>query len=105
MHAHRLDRLVDSAIVSPADDLAAHRNRLTSRTERAALSEALRRHARPGPAAIEELVDEVTRRLLAPGPVRARGTARLRLLLHDRHGPLHGHGSLNAALRGVLATL
>jgi len=40
-------------------------------------------------------------------PVRARGMARLRILLSDGRGPLYrtGRGTLGAALRGVLAAL
>jgi len=46
-------------------------------------------------------------RLHAPVPVRARGIARLRMLLSDGTGPLYrpGRGSLGAALLGVLAAL
>jgi hypothetical protein len=45
--------------------------------------------------------------LHSPRPVRARGVARLRLLLSDGTGPLYrsGRGSLAAELRGVLAAL
>ncbi|CAN5219817.1 hypothetical protein BH09ACT8_BH09ACT8_23990 [soil metagenome] len=57
--------------------------------------------------AAEDVVDEVTLRLHAPLPVRARGMARLRLLLSDGAGPLYhsGRGSVAAGLRGVLAAL
>ncbi|MDT7758276.1 MAG: hypothetical protein QOH27_4174, partial [Mycobacterium sp.] len=46
-------------------------------------------------------------RLDEPQRVRARGMARLRMLLADGRGPLYrsGSGSLSAALRGVLAAL
>ena len=49
-------------------------------------------------------------RCTGPGivaPVRARGIARLRMLLSDSDGPLYrpGRGSLAAALRGGQAAL
>jgi hypothetical protein len=54
-----------------------------------------------------EVIDAVCDRLADPFPVRARGMARLRILLSDGRGPLYwpGRGTLNATLRGVLATL
>ena len=62
---------------------------------------------RAGVVAAEELIDDVTLVLHSPRPVRARGMARLRLLLSDGAGPLYrpGSGSLIAELRGVLAAL
>jgi hypothetical protein len=60
-----------------------------------------------GVLAAEHVIDDVTLLLHSPHPVRARGMARLRLLLSDGAGPLYnpGSGSLVAALRGVLAAL
>jgi hypothetical protein len=51
--------------------------------------------------------EDVAQRLAEPVPVRARGMARLRILLADGRGPLYrsGSGSLGAAMRGVLAAL
>jgi hypothetical protein len=62
---------------------------------------------RAGVVAAEDLIDDVTLLLHSPRPVRARGMARLRLLLSDGAGPLYGPGcgNLIAALRGVLAAL
>jgi hypothetical protein len=56
---------------------------------------------------VADVVDAVVQRLDQPLPVRARGMARLRILLADGRGPLYrsGAGSLNAAMRGVLAAL
>jgi hypothetical protein len=101
-----------------------HIARLTSTRERQQLARALRacvRDARAGRApwssripvhragvlAAECVVDDVTLLLHSPRPVRARGIARLRLLLSDGAGPLYkpGSGSLIAELRGVLAAL
>jgi hypothetical protein len=102
----------------------AHYHRLTSRRERTDLARSLAlavRDAVEGPDALrprtpvlrsavleqQDLIEDIRRRLASPEPVRARGTARLRLLLADGRGPLYrsGAGSLNAALRGVLAAL
>jgi len=54
-----------------------------------------------------EVISAVCNRLEDPFPVRARGVARLRILLSDGRGPLYrtGRGTLGAALRGVLAAL
>jgi hypothetical protein len=54
-----------------------------------------------------EVIGAVCNRLEGPFPVRARGMARLRILLSDGRGPLYrsGRGTLGAALRGVLAAL
>lgn len=123
--ADRLDRQVDSGVpVSAGSALAVHIARLTSTRERDKLAHTLRRTVnearRPGPplqpripvraSAIQstlDLIGEVTLLLQGPGPVRARGMARLRLLLSDGTGPFYrrGRGSLSAALRGVLAAL
>ena len=57
--------------------------------------------------AAEHLIHDLTMRLYAPHPVRARGIARLRMLLSDSDGPLYrpGRGTRAAALRGVQAAL
>ncbi len=54
-----------------------------------------------------EVIDDITLLLHSPRPVRARGMARLRMLLSDGRGPMYrnGRGSLAAELRGVLAAL
>ncbi len=124
LRAGKYDRQVElgepMALGSP---LAVHMARLGSATERRALAEslwaALRAAKSDGrPAAgipvhrsrvigTEDLIDEVAVRLVLAAPVKVRGVARLRLLLSDGTGPLYetGRGSLNAALRGVLAAL
>jgi hypothetical protein len=121
----RLDLQVAAGVPAPVGSaLAVHTARLTSTREREQLARALRacvRDARSGRAtlssripvhragvvAAEDLIDDVTVVLHSPRPVRARGMARLRLLLSDGAGPLYrpGSGSLIAELRGVLAAL
>ncbi len=124
--ADRYDRAIENRVpVTPGSALAAHAARIVASREREelgrALRSALRRANEPRGgglsyriplhaariAAAENTIDEVTLRLHAPLPVRARGMARLRLLLSDGAGPLFdaGHGSLAAELRGVLAAL
>ena len=58
-------------------------------------------------ASAEALIDEVTLRLHAPHPVRARGMARLRQLLSDGRGPLYryGRGDLAGRLGAALSAL
>ena len=104
--------------------LAVHAARLTSVDEREQLARSLRRMRtdarllrwrmsarvpihRAGIESAAELIDELTLRLHASRPVRARGMARLRQLLSEGAGPVYGpgRGDLRAALRGVLATL
>ena len=62
---------------------------------------------RTGIVAAEHLIHDVTIRLSARHRVRARGIARLRMLLSDSDGQLYrpGRGSLAAALRGGQAAL
>ncbi|ORB53196.1 hypothetical protein BST42_12955 [Mycolicibacterium rhodesiae] len=123
--AGRLDRDVDDGIAPlPGSPLAIHMARLTSISEREALARSLRQaladlhrerpayssHIPVHPqrlATCRDVVDDITLRLHAPQPVRARGMARLRILLSDGTGPLYcsGRGSLAAGLRGVLAAL
>jgi len=125
MFAGRLDKELDSGeIPMPGSALAVHAARLTSVEEREALARALRhamaeaQHAHAGvPLRIpvhpqrmsfcRQVIDDITLLLHSPRPVRARGMARLRILLSDGTGPLYrnGHGSLPAELRGVLAAL
>jgi hypothetical protein len=124
--AGRYDRQVEECLpVQPGSALDVHTTRLTASAERERLARTLRsalqdgKTPRPGVVsaripvhraaitAVEDVVDDVTLRLHAPLPVRARGMARLRLLLADGAGPLYraGRGSLAAELRGVLAAL
>ena len=106
----RLDREIDRcAAVHPGTALAVHVARLTGPSERERVAAGLRAAPlnRPGVGSVQDVVDDITLRLHAPRPVRARGVARLRLLLADAGGPLYaaGRGSLPADLRGVLAAL
>lgn len=123
--ARRLDRRVDEgAHALPDSALAAHYHRLTTRRERAEVARALKlvlRDAVEGPDLLMprvavrtpdvlrngDEIEDIRRRLLASGPVRPRGVARLRMLVADRRSPLYrtSAGSLAAALRGVLAAL
>ncbi|AKK30616.1 hypothetical protein AB431_16865 [Mycobacterium sp. EPa45] len=125
LFAGRLDRDVDDGIAPlPGSPLAIHIARLTSITEREALARSLRQaladlhRERPAfsshipvhrqrLATCRDVIDDITLRLHSPQPVRARGMARLRILLSDGTGPLYrgGRGSLAAGLRGVLAAL
>ena len=123
--AARLDRDLEAGILpEPGSALALHMARVTSVEERQALARSLR-HAVSDPcdtgrvvpmrvpfhaqrvAACHDVIDDITLLLHSPRPVRARGMARLRMLLSDGRGPLYrnGHGSLAAELRGVLAAL
>lgn len=125
MFVGRLDREVEAgARAHVGTALALHAARLTSTREREQIARAFRLHVRDadqpyrrsssrvmvdraGVLAARDLIDEVTLRLLSPHPVRARGMARLRLLLSDGAGPLYTRwrGSLVAELRGALAAL
>jgi hypothetical protein len=81
------------------------------------LGDARRGHPWPGTkvrprrravAAAAQEMDLVAARLLAPGPVSARGVARVRLLLSDGCGPLYFDGSgvdLRAAMARALEDL
>jgi hypothetical protein len=121
----RLDREVEAGARAHVDTaLALHVARLTSTREREQIARAFRLHVRDadqpcrgsssrvmadraGVLAARDLIEEVILRLLSPHPVRARGMARLRLLLSDGAGPLYTRwrGSLDAELRGALAAL
>ena len=127
LFAHRYDQQIDlQTTVEPGSPLAVHMVRLVSRREReelaAALTLVLHDAAHPpgvrhpssripihseGVAQSADLVRDALARLLGPLPVRARGIARLRLLLTDGLGPMYrpGTASLSAVLRGVLAAL
>lgn len=123
--AARLDRDLEAGILpEPGSALALHMARVTSVEERQALARSLR-HAVSDPcdtgrvvpmrvpfhaqrvAACQDVINDITLLLHSPRPVRARGMARLRMLLSDGRGPLYrnGRGSLAAELRGVLAAL
>jgi hypothetical protein len=123
--ARRLDREVEAGARAHLNTaLALHVARLTSTRERKQIAGAFRVHVRDaeqgyrgyssrvpadraGVLAARDLIDEVNQRLLSPHLVRARGMARLRLLLTDGAGPLYTpwRGSLAAELRGALAAL
>ncbi|NTY60575.1 hypothetical protein [Mycolicibacterium sphagni] len=125
LFAGRLDRDVEAGIIPlSGSSLAVHIARLTSVEEREALARTLRQAlaelhrdrrgfspripVHPGRlASCRGVIDDITLLLHSPRPVRARGMARLRLLLADGTGPLYsnGRGSLAAELRGVLAAL
>jgi hypothetical protein len=123
--ANRYDREIEGGLGAvPGSPLAVHGVRLTSARERDALARALRLVLHDADAggrrrtvrvplhrgAVRrgaDLIGAVCDRLDDPFPVRARGMARLRILLADGRGPLYrsGPGTLTAALRGVLAAL
>lgn len=127
LFASRYDQQIERGVtVAAGTPLAAHYVRLASRNEREDMAEALttllqdaRRHAGSRSTGMRvpiraedvrqsaDVVEDVVARLLGPVPVRARGMARLRILLGDGRGPVYrpGHGTLAAAMRGVLAAL
>jgi hypothetical protein len=123
--ASRYDQQIEDGLSPlPGSPLDLHGARLVSARERNDLACTLRQAVRDadspvGPfhsrvrvasAAVRhsaEVIEAVHDRLADPFPVRARGMARLRILLSDGSGPLYrsGRGTLTAALRGVLAAL
>ena len=123
--AARLDQEIEDGLSPlPGSPLEVHGARLVSARERNDLARALTlvlqdANSVPGPFDVRvrvsapavrhaaEVVGAVYDRLTDPFPVRARGMARLRLLLADGRGPLYrsGRGTLTAAMRGVLAAL
>jgi hypothetical protein len=125
LFAARYDRAVETGVSpEPGSALAVHFTRLSAARERDELARALRlvlRDAAEGPDALRpripvriqpvrrasDVITAILSRLDEPQRVRARGMARLRMLLADGRGPLYrsGSGSLDAALRGVLAAL
>lgn len=123
LRAHTFDRRLAVGVpADPGSALAAHRARVTSTAERRVLARALRRvrqradapswsssvpvHA-DNIAAAGQLIDRLIARLETPGPVGARGMARLRLVLGDGSGPLYrcGRGDLAGRLGAALAAL
>jgi hypothetical protein len=125
LFAARYDRDVDAGTSpEPGSALAAHIERLSAPRARDELAHALRlvlRDATEDPDALGPrvpvrrdavrqaagIVQAILRRLEESQRVRVRGMARLRMLLADGRGPLYrsGAGSLDAALKGVLAAL
>ena len=125
LFAARYDRQVDERLNPAAGTaLAVHHQRLKEPRQREQLACVLRlvlEDAAEGSAAVNprvpvqvaavrhasEVIELVIQRLAEPRSARVRGMARLRLLLADGRGPLYrsGPGSLNAAIRGVLAAL
>jgi hypothetical protein len=125
LFAGRYDRQIEDGVRPvQGSPLALHCARLISARERDDLAYALRlvvhdadhaagrSHSRVPVRSVAvhhcaEVIGAVYDRLADPFPVRARGMARLRILLSDGCGPLYrsGEGTLTAALRGVLATL
>jgi hypothetical protein len=124
LYAGRYDRQIEDGVKAlPGSPLALHGARVTSARERNELACTLRvavheaevggrftAHVPVQADAVRlcvEVISAVCNRLEDPFPVRARGMARLRILLSDGRGPLYrrGRGTLGAALRGVLAAL
>jgi hypothetical protein len=127
LFAVRYDRRVEAGVaVMPGSPLAAHHARLTSRAERRDMTNALLLLLRDAgllwdtvgigtrvPIHVQavrksaDVVEDVLARLAGPAPVRARGMARLRLLLGDGRSPVYcrGSGALAAEMRGVLAAM
>ncbi|BBY30111.1 hypothetical protein [Mycolicibacterium sediminis] len=123
--ALRYDReLEEGRRVTPGTPLSVHAARLASVRERRELAASLfavmddahdgrperNRRVPVDVAAVRraaDVVDAVLVRLEPSHPARIRGVARLRILLADGRGPLYraGAGSLDAAMRGVLAAL
>lgn len=120
LRAGRYDRELDTGVaVLPGSALALHRARIVAPADRRRLADALASRldrARAGHCtriplqrkmiiAESALIDDIVARFRGPDPVRARGVARLRMLLTDGTGPLYTTGSVAAALRGVSAAL
>jgi hypothetical protein len=127
LFAARYDRQLDEGHrIAAGGPLAAHYVRLASVREREHMAEALttlmgdaglisgdggggtRMPIRADVVrASADVVEAVLARLAGPRPVRARGVARLRILLSDGQGPVYraGRGTFAAAMRGVLAAL
>jgi hypothetical protein len=127
LFAGRYDQQIEQGVtVVPGTPLAAHYVRLVSRRESEDMAAALTLLLRdaglmPGTGGrasrvpirtdavrqSADTVEDVLARLLGPLPARARGMARLRLLLGDGRGPLYctGPGTFAAAMRGVLAAM
>src|SRR3954452_18415213 len=121
----RLDRLLAGGAPAPAGSaLALHAARITSASERNAISYSLGfslellRSDIPTPhprlpihrhniAAVEALIETITSRLRSRQPVGVRGMARLRAVLSDGCGPFYdgGKGDLEGRLGAVIAAL
>ena len=127
LFATRYDERIERGdAIAAGTPLAAHYLRLTSRREREDLAAGLTlllqdagRMPRGNDRAVRvpiradvvrrsaDIVEDVLARLLGPLPVRARGMARLRILLSDGRSPVYlsGNGTFAAAMRGVLAAM
>ena len=127
LFAARYDQQIEEGVaVAAGTSLAAHYVRLSSRGECEDMAHALtlllrdagtprkdRGRAMRVPIRAEavqqsvDVVQDVLARLLGPLPVRARGVARLRILLSDGRSPVYrsGPGTFAAAMRGVLAAM
>jgi hypothetical protein len=125
--AGRYDQRVEAGVpVTAGSPLAAHHVRLRSRAERRDMTNALLLLLRDAgllwdtagvsarvPIHVEairksaDVIEDVLARLADPEPVRARGMARLRLLLSDGRSPVYrpGSGTFAAEMRGVLAAM
>ncbi|MDT5150189.1 MAG: hypothetical protein QOI01_1922 [Mycobacterium sp.] len=127
LFAARYDQQIEAgATVTGGSPRAAHYVRLTSQAEREDMTNALVLLLRDAgllddgvgvstrvPIQAEairksaDVIDDVLSRLADPQLVRARGMARLRILLGDGRGPVYrpGPGSVAAEMRGVLAAM
>ncbi|AEV75329.1 hypothetical protein MycrhN_4848 [Mycolicibacterium rhodesiae NBB3] len=125
LRADRLDRLIAVGVPAAAGSAqAAHEARLVSTAERETIARSLRTAAAdargrglllssrvplhvPNITAAGDMIDAVTLRLHSPGPVSARGMARLRQILSDGTGPMYryGRGDLRGRLGAALAAL
>jgi hypothetical protein len=123
--AGRYDKLLASgAAAFPDSPLELHARRLITIAEREVVARSFRRALlearkpptpwtarswahRPSVVAAADMIDSVTLWLHSPRPVRARGMARLRVLLSDGAGPLYtsGRGDLVERLGAALAAL
>ena len=123
--ACRYDRMLDDgAVPESGSALDLHARRLVRIAEREAIARSFRRTLsearkpptpwtarswthRPSVVSAADMIDRVTLWLHSPRPVRARGMARLRVLLSDGAGPLYmsGRGDLVEQLGAALAAL
>lgn len=127
LFAERYDHQVEAGVrVTAGSALAAHYVRLTSRAERDDMTHALELLLRDAGLLPEDVgvrmrvpvdaetvresadvIEDVLTLLTDSRPVRARGMARLRILLGDGRSPVYrpGSGTLAAEMRGVLAAM
>ena len=125
--AARYDQQIEAGVmVTAGSPLAGHYVRLTSAAERDDMTRALElllRDAglRPDDVGVStrvpidaeavrksaDVIEDVLARLKDSQPVRARGIARLRILLGDGRSPVYrpGPGTVAAEMRGVLAAM